>query len=157
MAIAGFVAARRREDRSPVRRRGRRVRRRAGAGAGAIALLAAGLSSGCTRDAAVSPRVDVSWTLSPSAPVVGPAVLTITLHEPAGDAVKGATVRLEGQMSHPGMAPVLADGHERGPGVYEVPFAFTMPGDWVLLVSAALPGGRRAERRIDVANVRPAG
>ena len=32
---------------------------------------------------------------------------------------------------------------------------FTMQGDWVLLVSAALRRGARVERRIDVANVRP--
>ena len=41
--------------------------------------------------------------------IVGPATLTITLRGPAGSAVRAATVRLEGHMSHPGMAPVLAD------------------------------------------------
>jgi len=55
------------------------------------------------------------------------------------------------------MAPVLADATETAPGVYDLRFAFTMQGDWVLLVSAVLPGGARLERRIDVANVRPAG
>jgi hypothetical protein len=58
-------------------------------------------------------------------------------------------------MSHAGMAPVLADGVERAAGVYDIPFAFTMQGDWVLLVSAVLPDGGRVERRVDVANVRP--
>jgi hypothetical protein len=60
-------------------------------------------------------------------------------------------------MKHPGMAPVLAAATERSPGVYDLPFAFTMQGDWVLLVSAVAPHGGRIERRIDVANVRPAG
>jgi hypothetical protein len=55
------------------------------------------------------------------------------------------------------MAPVVAAAQEHEPGVYDVPFAFTMQGDWVLLVSVALPDGGRVERRIDVANVRPAG
>jgi YtkA-like protein len=123
----------------------------------AIALLAAGLSSGCARSAGVAPSVDVAWTLAPSAPVVGPATLTITLRGPAGEAVKGAAVRLEGHMSHPGMAPVAAEARERAPGVYDLPFAFTMQGDWVLLVSVALPGGGRADRRIEVKSVRPAG
>ena len=58
-------------------------------------------------------------------------------------------------MSHPGMAPVIVNGAERAPGVYEIPFAFTMAGDWVLLVAVTLTDGSRAERRIDVANVRP--
>jgi hypothetical protein len=82
-------------------------------------------------------------------------VLTVTLRDRSGAPVTAATVRLEGYMSHAGMAPVLADGTERAPGVYEIPFAFTMQGDWALLVSAALPDGTRMERRIDVANVRP--
>jgi YtkA-like len=120
-----------------------------------VALLAAGLSSGCTKAAVVSPRVDVAWTLSPPAPVVGPALLTITLRGSSGEAVNGAKVRLEGHMTHPGMAPVVANAREQAPGVYEIPFGFTMQGDWVLLVSVALPGGGRVERRIEVAHVRP--
>jgi len=124
---------------------------------GAVALLAAGVSSGCTKPPVAAPRVNVEWTLSPSAPVAGPARLTVTLRDAQGDAIKGATVRLEGHMSHPGMAPVVADARERTPGVYDLPFAFTMQGDWVLLVSVALPGGDRVERRIEVPRVGPSG
>jgi len=60
-------------------------------------------------------------------------------------------------MTHAGMAPVMAAAVERAPGIYEAEFAFTMRGDWVLLVSVTLPDGARVERRIDVANVRPSG
>jgi hypothetical protein len=60
-------------------------------------------------------------------------------------------------MTHAGMAPVLANASERAPGVYDLPFAFTMQGDWVLLVSAVLKDGARVEQRIDVAGVRPSG
>jgi hypothetical protein len=60
-------------------------------------------------------------------------------------------------MSHVGMAPVFADALERAPGVYELSFALTMRGDWVLLVSVTLADGGRVEKRIDVANVRPSG
>jgi hypothetical protein len=55
------------------------------------------------------------------------------------------------------MAPVQETATERGPGVYEVSFAFTMPGDWVLLLSATLTDGARVERRVDVPHVRPSG
>jgi hypothetical protein len=65
-------------------------------------------------------------------------------------------MRLEAHMSHPGMAPAVADAVERGSGVYDMPFRFTMAGDWVLLVSATLPHGERIERRIG-ANVLPSG
>jgi hypothetical protein len=121
-----------------------------------LALLAVTLPGvACGRGRHVDSTLNLTWTLRPAAPVVGPAVLTVTLRDRAGAPVEGATVRLEGHMSHAGMAPVLADATQRAAGVYEVPFAFTMQGDWVLLVSAGLRDGRRVERRIDVANVRP--
>jgi hypothetical protein len=80
--------------------------------------------------------------------------LTVTLRDHEGRAVTGARVRLEGYKSHPGMTPAVADAPEPNPGVYVALFNFSMAGDWVLLVSAALPDGERVEERIDVANVR---
>lgn len=122
---------------------------------GLTILAAALVINACGR----SPRSDqpnLTWTLDPAASVVGPAVLRVQIQQPSGP-VAGATVKLEAHMSHAGMAPVLANAIERAPGLYEVPFTFTMQGDWVLLVSGVLPDGVRVERRIDVANVRPAG
>jgi hypothetical protein len=121
-----------------------------------IGLLAASLLCSACGPAADTNQPDVAWTLSPATAVVGPAILTIRINERSGP-VTGATVKLEGHMSHAGMAPVLAAATEPASGVYEVPFTFTMAGDWVLLISGALPDGRRVERRIDVANVRPPG
>jgi YtkA-like protein len=119
------------------------------------ALLAASLPlHGCSRGAA-SPNLNVIWTLSPPAPTVGPAALSVVLRDRAGAPVKNAAVRLEGQMTHAGMTPVLATATERAPGVYDLSFAFTMAGDWALLVTATLPDGTRVEHRIDVANVKP--
>ena len=89
--------------------------------------------------------------------MVGPATLTVVLGHGDDDPATGATVRLEGHMTHAGMAPVLAAAVERFPGVYEMSFAFSMRGDWVLLVSAVLPDGRSIEQHIDVANVQPPG
>ena len=123
------------------------------AAARVVAVLTAGLTTaGCVERA--KSAVSLSWTLAPTAPAVGPATLTVTLRGPAGIAVSGAHVRLEGHMSHPGMAPVIAEASERTTGIYVAPFNFSMPGDWVLLVSAALPDGERVEERIDVARVR---
>lgn len=103
---------------------------------------------------------DVSLTLTPATPVVGPATLSVTVRsrEAGGQParVTGAAVRLEGHMTHAGMAPVLASATERAPGTYEIPFTFTMPGDWALLVAMEWPDGTRVERRLDVADVRPA-
>ena len=58
-------------------------------------------------------------------------------------------------MPHPGMTPIVADAAERSPGVYVAPFTFTMPGNWALIVSAALPDGGRVEQRVEVPGVRP--
>jgi hypothetical protein len=63
-------------------------------------------------------------------------------------------VRLQGHMSHPGMTPIAADAAERAPGVYVADFAFTMRGDWALLVSVTAASGPRLEQRIDVRDVR---
>jgi hypothetical protein len=100
---------------------------------------------------------NMTWTLNPAPAVVGPATLLVHFTHKTNGQVTGASVRLEGFMSHAGMAPVLATATERTPGAYEIPFTFTMQGDWVLLVRGELPGGHRVEQRIDVANVRPSG
>ena len=122
-----------------------------------IGLLAASLlCSACGSAEPIEQQPDVAWTLSPPTSIVGPAILNIHINGRSGPVI-GAIVKLEGHMSHAGMAPVLATATESAPGVYEVPFTFTMAGDWVLLVSGVLPDGSRVERRIDVANVRPAG
>jgi hypothetical protein len=118
-------------------------------------MLAAGLAvGGCGNRAATATRM--SWTLVPSSPAVTePATLTLELHDDSGQALTGARVRLEGHMSHPGMAPIVADAAERSPGVYVAPVAFSMPGNWVLLVTATLADGQRIEQRIDIRGVRP--
>ena len=122
-----------------------------------LALLAASLSSGCGRRHPSGPTVDLTWSLRPQPPIVGPAILTVTLRDTHGAPLTGARVLLEAHMSHAGMAPVFAGGVERAPGTYELSFALTMRGDWALLVSATLADGARVERRIDVAKVRPSG
>jgi hypothetical protein len=59
--------------------------------------------------------------------------------------VEGATVEVEGNMRHAGMVPVFGSALEGEAGTYVVPdFTFTMAGDWVLSLQAALPDGRQA-------------
>ncbi|MGC4080685.1 MAG: FixH family protein [Vicinamibacterales bacterium] len=107
-----------------------------------VVLAAVALAAGCRRNVRLEPPITWTWTLAPATAVVGPATLTLTLHEPSGDPLD-ATIGLEAHMSHPGMAPVLASAIRRAPGTYDIPFAFTMQGDWVLLVSMVLPDGQR--------------
>jgi len=122
--------------------------------AGLLAAVVVTVACHAPRDAAAS--TSVAWTLRPEPVVLGPATLTVTLRDPANTPIDRAVVRVVGHMSHPGMAPITAAAVPRGGGRYEAGLAFTMRGDWVLVVSIQLPDGRRVERRIDVPNVQPA-
>jgi hypothetical protein len=56
---------------------------------------------------------------------------------------------------HPGMAPVRADAIERAPGVYEVPLAFDMAGDWVLEVIGTQATGEVVEQTLATVTTHP--
>jgi YtkA-like protein len=104
---------------------------------------------------AVEP-VSVSWTLDPSPPFAGtPLLVRLTLRDREQKPITGARLRLEGVMSHPGMAPVTAAVTERGNGEYEAPLQFTMAGDWILVATGELPGGGQIKKQIEISGVRP--
>ena len=120
-----------------------------------LACAAAVLAFGCRGPAGATPDVLVEHEISPQPPRVGPAVFNLRLTDAASSKpVSGARVRLEGNMTHAGMTPVFADATEAEPGRYRATLEFTMGGDWVVLVHAALPDGRKIERQFDVKGVR---
>lgn len=119
------------------------------------ALLAGGLAdAGCTRQAPPAEDVHVEWRVDPSPASVGPASLHLTLADGAREPVPGARLRVDGHMTHPGMAPVTAEAREVAPGSYAADLTFTMAGDWVLVVEGTLPDGRRLRRELSVPGVR---
>ena len=71
-----------------------------------------------------------------------------------GTPVTGAVVRLEGNMSHPGMTPALGEAREIEPGRYQAQLDLDMAGDWFLVVDATLPDGRLLHRQVDLPGVR---
>lgn len=79
----------------------------------------------------------------------------IVIHDAQGRPQPGADVRIEANMTHPGMAPVLARAREVTPGRYEAELALDMAGDWYFLVAARGTDGRVTERTIAVPGVRP--
>jgi len=116
----------------------------------ALCLLLAGCGS---RPAAVSDvRVDVR--VQPHPPRVGPAEVTVLLTGRDQQPVAGATVRLEGTMSHAGMQPVFADAREVEAGRYQASLELTMGGDWFIIVSGTLPDGRKLEHQAPLPGVR---
>jgi hypothetical protein len=120
--------------------------------------LAAGLpAAACRPPAETSPEIALGCTVEPQPPAVGAARVLLRLTEiRTGRPVSGAAVRLEADMSHPGMEPVFSEAREAAPGRYEAPLELTMPGDWVLLVTATLRDGSTVRLRADLPGVRAA-
>jgi hypothetical protein len=110
---------------------------------------------GCRRPVENDPGLILTHQISPAPPKVGPATVALTLADKAGAPLRGAKVVLEGNMSHPGMAPVLSDAHETEAGQYRGPIDFKMSGDWVITVRITLPDGRAVAREFKVTGVRP--
>jgi hypothetical protein len=102
-----------------------------------------------------TPDVLVEHEISPGPPRVGSNTVDLKLTDFASSKpLSGARVRLEGNMTHPGMTPVFADAKEVEPGRYRATLELTMGGDWVVLIHVVRPDGRRVERQVDVKGVR---
>ena len=108
---------------------------------------------GCESSKDPTSDIQLKWEITPAPPSVGEATLHITLRDSTDQLLTGAGVSLEGNMSHPGMQPVLADAEEVEPGVYSAPVDFTMGGDWFFIIESTLPDDRVMERQINVTGV----
>ncbi|MFL7839735.1 MAG: FixH family protein [Candidatus Promineifilaceae bacterium] len=111
------------------------------------------LGSGCSRESrnASSSNVQMNLTAIPFPAAVGQSRLVIRVTDLAGQPVSDAALSVKGDMTHAGMVPVLAEvkgGDEEG--YYNVPFEWTMAGDWVVTVEATLDDGTRAKERFDL-------
>ncbi len=106
----------------------------------ALILLACGGPGAGTRG-----DLQITVQADPPTPQVGGGVLAVTVTGQDGEPVDDVTLAIEGNMTHPGMVPVIAhvDGGEGG--VYRVPFTWSMGGDWVITVTARAPDGRQAQ------------
>jgi len=109
--------------------------------------------AGCRGHSDRSEKISIQGSISPQPVRAGEEVVRFRLAWPDGSALSGARVRLEGDMTHPGMAPVFSDATETSAGNYRALLDFTMGGDWVVLFHIALADGRKIERQIDVKGV----
>ena len=85
------------------------------------------------------------------------SVLEFLVSDAAGTTVPGATLSVEGHMTHSGMAPVVVPAVDQGDGSYKVVLRFTMAGDWVLTLKGTLPDRRVLDQRLGGVTVRPGG
>ena len=109
---------------------------------------------GCNKRAERADVVVVQPEVSPHPARVGVVTVMFTLEDGTALPVKGAHVRLEADMSHPGMNPVFAEAQRsRIWALSRSQLTLGMAGDWVILVHGTLGNGTKFERQFAV-NVR---
>ena len=112
------------------------------------------LLAACRGQTAAPSGLQLELEVVPQPPAVGPAEVVVTIRGAGGSLISGASVDVEGNMSHAGMVPVRARAEAQGDGRYATRgFQFTMAGDWTLDVTAALPDGRKVERTFNLPGV----
>jgi hypothetical protein len=122
--------------------------------AGLVACLATVSAVGC-RGHSAKDNMPVRTQIAPQPVRVGEATITVTgIVDGLGEPLAGVHVRIEGDMAHPGMAPVFSDAKETSPGTYTAKLDLNMPGDWVVLEHIRLANGTRIERQMDVRGVK---
>lgn len=112
------------------------------------------LGSGCARESqrAAVEDLQISLTAVPFPAVIGPARLVIRVQDSAGNPLDDAVLSIKGDMTHAGMTPELVELQGGGEaGYYNVPFEWTMGGDWIVTVEATLADGRTARQRFEMA------
>lgn len=79
-------------------------------------------------------------------PALGEARVRVRV-ERDGEPVEDATVEVRGDMTHAGMAPVLAEATAVEPGIYVTRgFEFTMAGDWIVTAQVVFADGETLSR-----------
>ena len=91
--------------------------------------------------------------VSPQPPRVGQTTIGLLLRDASGQPVSGAHIKLETNMSHAGMAPVLADAPEAAPGHYGATIQLSMAGDWIVVAHVSLADGRKLDQQFEINGV----
>lgn len=92
---------------------------------------------------------DVEINLSSGSSGVGKTVIVLTVTDSQGQPVSDADVVAKGDMTHAGMVPVLGEGTTGAAGKVEIPWEWTMAGEWVVTADVTLPDGTTATRRFE--------
>jgi len=71
----------------------------------------------------------------------------------SGKPASGLRVEFEANMSHAGMAPVLANAIEVEKGNYRATLELTMAGDWIVVAHITLADGRKLDHQFEINGV----
>jgi hypothetical protein len=118
-----------------------------------LAVIGVSANIGCRRPYASASDIVLREQITPQPVRTGPAAFSIQMADNKGKPVQHAEINVEGDMSHPGMAPIFSKAEEIAPGSYRAPIDFSMGGDWVILLHIHLANNRKLERQIDVRGV----
>jgi hypothetical protein len=99
-------------------------------------------------------ELTLAHDVSPRPPRVGPVTITLKATDASNKPVTGARITLEGNMSHPGMAPVFAEARETAPGSYLSTMELSMAGDWNVVAHVTLSDGHKVEQQFEIKGVR---
>lgn len=110
--------------------------------------------TGCRSSGDAKPDITLNLDIKPSPPRVGKATLNLTMRDSIDKLITGADVKLEGNMSHPGMKPVITKAQEVEPGQYSAEMNFAMAGDWFVIVTTSLDDSTKVEKQIKIPGVR---
>ncbi len=122
----------------------------------ALLILASGIA--CTRQNSLrdeAPEIQAELLVLPLTPQVGPAQISVRLSDTSGALVRDAVLELKGDMTHPGMTPVLAEAVERPEGLYVASMEWSMAGDWILTLQGKLSDGRTLVRQYAITVLGP--
>ena len=120
-----------------------------------IALVAGGVLPACGR---IQPgrmsegngTIVIEMETRPSPPGPGPGTLLFNMTDGQGQPIDNVKLDVEGNMTHAGMVPVFAQVVGGEDGLYEVPFEWSMGGDWIVTVKATLADGSLVTRQFEV-------
>ena len=111
------------------------------------------LAQACTKRTEPLTNLTLAYEVSPLPARVGPTTIILKLADGSGKPVTGARITFEGNMSHPGMAPVFADARETEPGHYQCIMDLSMAGDWYVLAHVTLPDSRTLDHQFEIKGV----
>ena len=109
----------------------------------------------CNKPTESSAVVTLEYEITPQPVIIGSSTLQLSLADSSRQPVRGASITVEANMSHGGMAPVVAQTIETAPGRYQTILNLTMAGDWIFLTHITLASGQKLERQLDVKGVLP--
>jgi hypothetical protein len=127
---------------------------RTGAALLLCALLISAALTGCREQPAAAPApenaaINITLSVEPEPPVTGDATLIVVLIDAQGAPIAGAQVSVRGDMTHAGMTPVLREAACDEAGRCEIPFEWTMGGDWIVDITATAPDGMTAQQQFE--------